>query len=88
MDEKEREELSQQAIDNIRKLVPNYESLMDNFKTMLVTREMEQYNKGWQGAEKHLKDAIVKGIVNDGVISTNVDVNHLERIVRIIEETR
>lgn len=88
MDNEEREQLSQQALENIRKLVPNYESLMDNFKTMLLTREMEQYNKGWAGAMKHLKDEIVKGIVNDGVISTNVDVNHLERIVRIVEETK
>jgi hypothetical protein len=76
---------------------------MDNFeaqKTELIERHAEQlrdimvrasvdhYNKGWQGASKHLKDEIIKGIVNDGVISTNVDVDHLERIVRIIEETR
>ena len=88
MDNQEREQLSQQAIDNIRKLVPNYENLMDSFKTMLVTREIEQYNKGWAGAYKHLKDEIIKGIVNDGVISTNVDVDHLERIVRIVEETK
>jgi hypothetical protein len=76
---------------------------MDNYETEkanLIERHAEQlrdimerasvdhYNKGWQGASKHLKDEIIKGIVNDGVISTNVDVNHLERIVKIIEETR
>jgi hypothetical protein len=88
MDNEERERLSTEAIENIKKLVPNYDNLMDNFKTMLVTREMEQYNKGWAGAYKHLKDEIVKNIVSDGTISTNVDVNHLERIVRIIEETK
>jgi hypothetical protein len=88
MDKEERDRLSEQALENIKKLVPNYESLMDNFKTMLVTREMEQYNKGWAGAMKHYKDQIVRDIVNDGVISTNVDVNHLERIVRIIEESK
>jgi predicted transcriptional regulator YheO len=85
MDNEEREKLSQETLENMRKLVPNYESLMDNFKTMLVTREMEQYNKGWAGAMKHYKDQIIKDLLNDGVLSTNVDVNHLERIVQIIE---
>ena len=76
---------------------------MDNFETekqnlidrhaeqlrdIMVRASVDHYNKGWQGASKHLKDEIIKGIVNDGVISTNVDVNHLERIVKIIEETR
>jgi hypothetical protein len=54
----------------------------------MVRGNVENYNQGWQGAEKHFKDSIIKGIVNDAVISTNVDVNHLERIVRIIEETK
>jgi hypothetical protein len=76
---------------------------MDNFETekqnlidrhaeqlrdIMVRASVDHYNKGWQGASKHLKDEIIKGIVNDGVISTNVDVNHLERIVRIVEETK
>lgn len=88
MDNEEREKLSQETLENMRRLVPNYESLMDNFKTMLVTREMEQYNKGWAGAMKHYKDQIIKDIVSDAVISTNVDVNHLERIVQIIEGSK
>jgi predicted transcriptional regulator YheO len=85
MDNDEREKLSQETLENMKKLVPNYESLMDNFKTMLVTREMEQYNKGWASAMKHYKDQIIKDLLNDGVLSTNVDVNHLERIVQVIE---
>ena len=60
----------------------------EQLRDIMVRASVEHYNKGWQGASKHLKDEIIKGIVNDGVISTNVDVNHLERIVRIIEETR
>ena len=60
----------------------------EQLKDLIVRSYVDNYNKGWQGADKHLKDAIIKGIVNDGVISTNVDVNHLERIVRIIEETK
>jgi hypothetical protein len=60
----------------------------EQLRDIMVRTSVEQYTQGWQGAEKHLKESIVKGIVNDGVISTNVDVNHLERIVRIIEETR
>ena len=60
----------------------------EQLKDIMVRTSVEHYTKGWQGAEKHLKDEIIKGIVNDAVISTNVDVNHLERIVRIIEETR
>jgi hypothetical protein len=60
----------------------------EQLRDIITRTSVEHYTKGWQGAMKHLKDEIVKGIVNDGVISTNVDVDHLERIVRIIEETR
>ena len=60
----------------------------EQLRDIMVRGNLENYNQGWQGAEKHFKDSIIKGIVNDGVISTNVDVNHLERIVRIIEETK
>jgi hypothetical protein len=60
----------------------------EQLRDIMVRASVDHYNKGWQGASKHLKDEIIKGIVNDGVISTNVDVNHLERIVRIIEETK
>jgi hypothetical protein len=60
----------------------------EQLRDIMVRASVDQYNKGWQGASKHLKDEIIKGIVNDAVISTNVDVNHLERIVRIVEETR
>ena len=60
----------------------------EQIREIIVRSSVENYTKGWQGAMKHLKDEIVKGIVNDGVISTNVDVDHLERIVRIIEETK
>ena len=74
----------------------NYEEQKNNLidrhaeqiRDIIVRSSVENYTKGWQGAEKHLKDQIIKGIVNDGVISTNVDVNHLERIVRIVEETK
>jgi type VI protein secretion system component VasK len=60
----------------------------EQLKDLIVRSYVENYTKGWDAAMKHLKDSIVKGIVNDGVISTNVDVDHLERIVRIIEETK
>jgi hypothetical protein len=60
----------------------------EQLKDLIARSYVENYNKGWQAAEKHVKDSIIKGIVNDGVISTNVDVNHLERIVRIVEETK
>jgi hypothetical protein len=60
----------------------------EQLRDIMVRASVDHYNKGWQGATKHLKDEIIKGIVNDGVISTNLDVNHLERIVRIIEETK
>jgi hypothetical protein len=60
----------------------------EQLRDIIIRSSVENYTKGWQGAEKHFKDQIVKGIVNDAVISTNVDVNHLERIVRIIEETK
>ena len=60
----------------------------EQLRDIMVRASVDHYNKGWQGASKHLKDEIIKGIVNDGVISTNVDVNHLERIVRIVEETK
>jgi hypothetical protein len=60
----------------------------EQIRDIIVRSSVENYTKGWQGAEKHLKDQIIKGIVNDGVISTNVDVDHLERIVRIVEETK
>jgi hypothetical protein len=88
MDNEERKRLSEETLNNIKKLVPNQQALMGDLMYRFQLREMEQYNKGWQGAEKHFKDVIIKGIVNDGVISTNVDVNHLERIVRIVEETK
>jgi hypothetical protein len=60
----------------------------EQLKDIMVRASVDQYNKGWQGASQHIKDSIIKGIVNDAVISTNVDVDHLERIVRIVEETR
>jgi hypothetical protein len=60
----------------------------EQIRDIIVRSSVENYTKGWAGAEKHLKDSIIKAVVNDGVISTNVDVDHLERIVRIIEETR
>jgi hypothetical protein len=60
----------------------------EQIRDIIVRSSVENYTKGWQGAEKHFKDEVIKGIVNDGVISTNVDVNHLERILRIIEETK
>ena len=88
MDNTEKNELQKETLENIKKLVPDYDRLMEMVKDRLVTGQIEQYNKGWHGAMKHFKDEIIKAIVNDGVISTNVDVNHLERIVRIIEETK
>jgi hypothetical protein len=60
----------------------------EQLKDLIVRSYVDNYTKGWDGAMKHFKDSIVKAIVNDGVISTNVDVDHLERIVRIIEETK
>jgi hypothetical protein len=60
----------------------------EQLRDIMVRASVDHYNKGWQGASKHLRDVIIKAVVNDGVISTNVDVDHLERIVRIIEETR
>jgi hypothetical protein len=60
----------------------------EQLRDIIIRSSVENYTKGWQGAEKHFKDQIVKGIVNDAVISTNVDVDHLERIVRIIEEIK
>ena len=88
MDNAERKRLSEETLNNIKKLVPNQQALMQDLMHRLQLREMEEYNRGWHGAIKHLKDEIIKGIVNDAVISTNVDVNHLERIVRIVEESR
>jgi hypothetical protein len=60
----------------------------EQLKDLIARSYVENYNKGWQGASTHLKNEIIKGIVNDAVISTNVDVNHLELIVRIVEETK
>ena len=60
----------------------------EQLKDIMIRTSIDTYTQGWKGSEKHFKDSIIKGIVNDGVISTNVDVNHLERIVRIIEETK
>jgi hypothetical protein len=60
----------------------------NQLKDLIARSYVENYNKGWQGAMQHVKNEIIKGIVNDAVISTNVDVNHLERIVRIVEETK
>jgi hypothetical protein len=60
----------------------------EQLKDLIARSYVENYNKGWQGATTHLKNEIIKCIVNDAVISTNVDVNHLERIVRIVEETK
>ena len=60
----------------------------EQLKDIMVRTSVETYTQGWKGSEKHFKDSIIKAVVNDGVISTNVDVDHLERIVRIIEETR
>jgi len=80
----------------LSRLMDNYEEEKQNLidrhaeqlKDIMVRASVDQYNKGWQGAAQHLKDEIIKGIVNDAVISTNVDVNHLERIVKIVEECR
>ena len=88
MDNEEREKLQKQTMENVRRLIPNYDEMGEMLRVRFVTEQIEQYNKGWSGAYKHLKDEIVKNIVSDGTISTNVDVNHLERIVRIIEETK
>jgi hypothetical protein len=60
----------------------------EQIRDIIVRSSVENYTKGWTGAEKHFKNEIIAAVVNDGVISTNVDVNHLERIVRIIEETK
>jgi len=60
----------------------------EQLQDLIARSYVENYNKGWQGASTHLKNEIIKGIVNDAVISTNVDVNHLELIVRIVEETK
>jgi hypothetical protein len=60
----------------------------EQLKDLIARSYVENYNKGWQGASTHLKNEIIKGIVNDAVISTNVDVNHLELIGRIVEETK
>ena len=88
MDNEEAKRLHKETLDNIKKLVPDYDRLYEVVKDRLVTGQIEQYNKGWHGAMKHFKNEAIRGIVSDGVISTNVDVNHLERIVRIIEETK
>ena len=60
----------------------------EQLKDIMVRTSVETYTQGWKGSEKHFKDEIIKSVVNDAVISTNVDVDHLERIVRIIEETK
>jgi hypothetical protein len=69
-------------------MITNLESHEEQIKRIIASSAVESYTKGWQGAEAHFKDSIIKGIVNDAVISTNVDVDHLERIVRIIEDTK
>ena len=60
----------------------------EQIKDIFVRSSVDNYSKGWQGATKHIKDEIIKNIVNDTLIATNVDVNHLERIVRIVEESK
>ena len=60
------------------------EKMMDLMKRMYV----DTYTAGWEGAFTHYKKELIKNILSDGVISTNVDVNHLERIIRIIEDTK
>lgn len=59
------------------------EQLTDLMKRMYI----ETYAKGWDSCKEHLRNQLVRNILSDGVISTNVDVDHLERIVRIIEAT-
>lgn len=60
----------------------------DKLKELMMHAYVDTYNKGWQGAMEHFKKQLVKNILSDGLISTNVDVDHLERIVRIIEDTQ
>lgn len=62
---------------------------MDEDKMMQLMKQMyfETYNTGWKAAVEHYKKQLLKNILSDGVISTNVDVDHLERIVKILEET-
>jgi flagellar biosynthesis/type III secretory pathway protein FliH len=43
------------------------------------------YHKGSNDMEKYLRQLLIKEIINDAVLSTNADVDMIERVVEIIE---
>ena len=49
----------------IAKMITNPDSHEEQIKQIIASSAVESYTKGWQGAEKHFKDSIIKGIVND-----------------------
>lgn len=45
------------------------------------------YEKGSADMAEHLREMIIANLIMDGVISTTVDVDILERVVEIVENT-
>ena len=45
------------------------------------------YAKGSREMSQFLREMIIKNLIADAVISTNLDVEMLERVVKIIEES-
>lgn len=61
---------------------------MDEKEELLKRMYFDIYNDGWKAAIEHTRKQLIKDILSDGVISMNVDTDHLERIVRIIDEVK
>lgn len=64
---------------------------MSDLQDIIAASTVRAYNAGYrQGsieAITELRQHIIENVVADAVISTNVDVNTLERVVKIVDES-
>jgi hypothetical protein len=45
------------------------------------------YQEGSSATDKMLRELVIQNLMTDGVLSTNLDVELLERVVEIVEES-
>lgn len=57
---------------------------------LVLRRRTKAFAKGYQRGSadmsEHVREMIITNLINDAVISTNLDVDTLEHIVQIVEE--
>ena len=57
-------------------------------KQLLLERLNERYVKGWKAGSEHLRNQIIRNLLSDSLLISNVDTMVIERMVAIVETAK